>query len=107
MTQTNVKIIFYLLIEFVSIIKCYEKTYDNYSVIRVFPKTENQLKFLKIWAQNLTAIERLDIDFWRYPSHTYRNVDLMVSPNIKTQIMRLFQTQNISPQIMIENVEKY
>ncbi len=102
---------YYLILVFLSLnanaVICYEKYYDNYSVIRVIPETRNQLQFLRNWAQNLSFSQLSAIDFWRYPSNLNENVDIMVSPNLKSQIIQLMKSQNLNTFIMIENVQKY
>jgi hypothetical protein len=102
---------YYLILVFLSLnanaVNCYEKYYDNYSVIRVIPETRSQLEFLRNWAQNLSFSQLSAIDFWRYPSNLNQNVDIMVSPNLKSQIIRLMKSENLNTFIMIENVQKY
>lgn len=85
-----------------------EKHYEGYKLLRVTPKSDEQLKFLNQISNdiNLMVPTRL-IDFWKEPSDVGSSVDLMVAPIISKKIETSLFKQNLIPNVIIPNIGEY
>ncbi|XP_072047243.1 carboxypeptidase A2-like [Amphiura filiformis] len=77
--------------------------YDGYQVLRVTPKTENELNTLKNLESSLLGEQ---LSFWREPTYVDRPVDIMVSPTLREDVVRLLGRRGIRLSTMVEDVQK-
>ncbi|CAG2109692.1 unnamed protein product, partial [Medioppia subpectinata] len=75
--------------------------YDGYSVVRLVPTTESQLRYLRQLEENV-----LELDFWRGPSYVGRPVDVMIPPQLNQTFDRIFSKRFSQKSIIINDLEK-
>jgi len=76
------------------------KSYDGYQVLRLTPKTWEQLSYLHDVAMTTT-----ELDFWTYPSALNNTVDVMVSPLQRSSFVPELETRQIETKVWIPDVE--
>jgi len=76
------------------------KSYDGYQVLRITPKTWEQLSYLHDVAMTTT-----ELDFWTYPSALNNTVDVMVSPLQRSSFVPELETRQIETKVWIPDVE--
>lgn len=83
-----------------------ERTFDGYSVLRVNPITENQIRFLHELSNYVdnTALEK--INFWRRPEALNSTVDLLIAPDIRDDLTEKLRQQNMEPIVTIDNIQR-
>ena len=96
------KFVFSLAVLFVAAVAASAEVqrYNNYTVYRLTPSNVFQLSFL----QNLHEEE--GVDFWREPDQVNRNADIMLAPEKKAQMLKLFAEYGIQAEVMVPDVEK-
>lgn len=78
-----------------------EKTlFDNFKVYRIWPQTDVALQILKKLQQNET------FDFWQEPTVSGRSADLMVSPVVESDLIKILASQFFYHKILINDVQK-
>lgn len=82
------------------------KRYNDYSVLRFIPTNVEQLKFLYDLAHNETFLMERGVDFWTAPGNLNASVDVMLSPEARSQLAPLFKSNLLSPSVMIEDVQR-
>jgi len=75
--------------------------YDGYTVLRLIPRTETQLNYLRELERNV-----VELDFWKGPSYLNRAVDVMVPPHLNHTFDRILQSRSFDKTVMIADVEK-
>ncbi|GLV20125.1 uncharacterized protein CBL_21339, partial [Carabus blaptoides fortunei] len=75
--------------------------FDNYTVYRLTPKTDEQV--LKLRQLETSG---LNFDFWQSPSFKNAPVDLMVPPHRHAQFAELIQALQIDTKQIIDNVQR-
>lgn len=103
-------LLLFTLFVFLSQSQCYiedgYKRYNDYSVLRFVPTKVEQLKFLYELAQNETFLMERSVDFWTAPGNLNASVDVMMSPEARSQLMPLFKSNLLNPSVMIEDVQR-
>lgn len=86
-----------------------ERSFDGFSVLRLNPDTREKLDFLvqleKDFDNDLSYYQKLD--FWSRPRAINNSVDLMVAPDLRDDIQRMFRTNNFPVERVIDDVQKY
>ncbi|XP_070577620.1 carboxypeptidase B-like [Ptychodera flava] len=77
------------------------KRYDNYQVLRIVPKTEDEVGVIK---ELRTRFPR-ELDFWSEPMHANSPIDVMVPPNLQSPILRFLKQNTIHYDTIMENVQ--
>src|SRR5437763_1985001 len=80
--------------------------FDGYVVLRLTPSTKPQLSLLNEMVENITFYSQPLLDFWTPPRELEREVDVMISPQIRPEVEKLFSKWNIDSRILIDDVEK-
>uniref|UniRef100_A0A2A4JQ49 Zinc carboxypeptidase A 1 n=1 Tax=Heliothis virescens TaxID=7102 RepID=A0A2A4JQ49_HELVI len=75
--------------------------YDNYTLYRVFPKNENQVKLLRDLQDSDPRF-----DFWSEPSALVNNVDILSSPELKSEFETLLKADNVEFVISNPNIQE-
>ncbi|XP_072047134.1 carboxypeptidase B-like [Amphiura filiformis] len=76
---------------------------QKYQVLRVTPKTENELNMLRNLESSLLGEQ---LSFWKGPTYVDRPVDIMVSPTLREDVVRLLGRRGIRLSTMVEDVQK-
>lgn len=74
--------------------------FDNYTVYRVTPYSNNGIKTLLDWQENLK------FDFWTSVRAIGVPVDIMIPPHYKRTFNSLLQTEDMSYTVLIDNVQE-
>lgn len=84
-----------------------QRSFDGFSVIRLQPDTEQKLQFLKNVAFNFDNDISLvnEVNFWKRPRSINETVDLMVSPALLSNLQSLFNSNHLTPRILIDNLQ--
>ncbi|RVE53889.1 hypothetical protein evm_001551 [Chilo suppressalis] len=77
--------------------------YDNYSLYRILPVTEEHVKVL----QDLQTKEDNNLDFWNSPTPLAEYVVVLSSPNEKPKLEELLKQHGIDFTITIPNVQEH
>lgn len=84
-----------------------ERSFEGYTVLRLQPETEGQLKALHD-LQLVTDSDlsyRSKLDFWKEPRSVNSSVDLMIAPEFKKDILDTLSARGIKGRIMIPNLQ--
>lgn len=98
------------LFAFVTAVLCEagQRKFDGFSVLRLNPRNSRQLNFLSQletdFDNDLTYFQKLD--FWKRPTGVNSTVDLMVSPEMKSDLQRIFRANGLESDVVIKDVEK-
>jgi carboxypeptidase A2 len=76
------------------------KSYDGYQVLKMTPRTEEQVKFLHHLLHNGE-----NLDFWVEPSGVGREVEVMVTPRQVRRIQTLLRKQGFEFRKSVDNVQ--
>lgn len=96
------KLVLVVLLEIVIAHQIEDKVrYDNYSVYRIVPKTEETVKLLQHWQEN-----QLDWSFWSNIGGVEVPVDIMVPPSYRIFFDDIANYEDMSASVMIENVQE-
>lgn len=75
------------------------KSYTNYKVYRVVPKTDEQWKFLK-------ELQDQKFDFWTDKYVAGNDVRIMVAPEEDGDFNSLMKSVKLVPEVSVENVQE-
>lgn len=75
-------------------------SYDGYKVFRVYPTTEDQLKFLTELETHVT-----ELDFW-ISARKNGPVDIMVPPHIREYFFHSMAVMGLNPETYIDDLRK-
>ena len=121
----SVKLICSALFLLVIGFKCEDgiRHYDGYSVLRLVPRTQTQLNYLRELEENVIEVSDYSIhllvlllfftkisqklDFWRGPSYLNRPVDVMVPPHLNHTFDKIFNKRSFDKTVLINDLEKY
>lgn len=82
------------------------RRYDDYTVLRFTPQNRDQLDFLQKLSTNESLLMEKKIDFWLSPTSVNSSVDVMMSPDARSDLMPLFSLKQLKPIVMIEDVQR-
>ena len=77
-------------------------SYEGYKVLRVHADSMDQLLYLRELSE--TGEIGTKINFWIEPDRLNSSVDMMVSPDIATEIKTILEKQNMKTETIINNV---
>ncbi|XP_047994290.1 zinc carboxypeptidase-like [Leguminivora glycinivorella] len=96
MKLLKVSIFFFSVI----LVKCEKFRFDNYTVFKIFPESETQMKLL----EDLQNDVRLD--FWTDPVPSAEFVLVMSSPGDKNELVSFLETNKMKSEITMSNVQE-
>lgn len=82
------------------IVNCEKIRYDNHTLYKLKPKTENQLDVLK-----KLYFENDKLDFWSAPVAIGKELSVVITPALKSQFINILQQNDIESEISIENIQ--
>lgn len=85
----------------VTIVAAEKIRYENYKVMRVTPRSNEQLKQLQYLAEN-----HMGYSFWNEPSTLGKYVDVMVAPHLQTDFNDMSSLLNLETEVFIDNVQE-
>lgn len=75
--------------------------FDNYTVYRITPNNQDDLNILKEWEYRGNE----ELNFWSPVTAIDSPVDLMVAPNVKSDIEKLIRLNGMKSVMLIKNVQ--
>lgn len=81
------------------------RSYAGYSLIRVVPQNERQLRYLNVLEENL-EFEGSLIDVWRSSRGLNHSFELLLSPLISDTLKDEMTKMGFAPETLIEDVEE-
>lgn len=79
-----------------------EVAYDGYKVLRVHAESMDQLLYLRELSE--TGDTGVKINFWSEPSRLNSSVDVMVSPDLVTDVRTILEGQNMTTETLINDI---
>lgn len=79
-------------------------SYERFSVYRLTPQNEEQLRQLRSFRDSLE--DSAEISFWREPSVVGAAVDVLASPNSVFHLERISSLNGIDMRVMINDVQQ-
>ncbi|XP_006812373.1 carboxypeptidase B-like [Saccoglossus kowalevskii] len=79
-----------------------ETRYDGYKVLRILPKTEFEVRYLRTVQEKGVEIE---LDFWQEPTTVGKYVDVMLSENQANVFMRTLSSMAMEAKVWIDDVQ--
>lgn len=79
-----------------------EVRYDNFTLYRLIPKSLSEVNILT----DLETSHLGGYDFWTHPKDVGVSVDVLVSPDKKSSIKDMMNSNNIQYEVVIENVQE-
>lgn len=76
--------------------------YDNFTLYRLIPKSLSEVNILT----DLETSHLGGYDFWTHPKDVGVSVDVLVSPDKKSSIKDMMNSNNIQYEVVIENVQE-
>ena len=76
--------------------------YDGYKVLRVHAQNIDQLLYLRQLSETEDSSPK--INFWSEPNRINSSVDVMVAPDIASEIKSNFEKQNMPTETLINDV---
>lgn len=76
---------------------------DGHLVIRILPKTKEQLAYLAVLERNANFLK---LDFWKSPKAIDLPVDLMIEQGAKSTLLSEMRSKGIQFSPMINSVEE-
>ncbi|KAJ2953469.1 hypothetical protein O0L34_g1064 [Tuta absoluta] len=90
-----------IVLSVVLIVVATEKVrYDNYSLYKIIPENEGQLKFLKDLRKD---VKRLD--FWIPPSRVGEYVSIVAPPELKKDLENKLRKREISSKVVLKDIQ--
>lgn len=93
--------IYLAVLLFITLVSSEKFRFDNYSLYRVLPKNENEIKLL----QEL-AYDDKKYDFWTEPGASAEFVNIMASPKEKSALEAFLNYNGISYDVAMKNVQE-
>lgn len=75
--------------------------YDNYTLYKVLPKNSEQIKFLQDLQNNDSRF-----DFWTDPVASAEYVNILSSPEYKSEFENTLKSKNVDFTISSENIQE-
>lgn len=96
-----VNILLVVLLTFLVVSEAEKLRFDNYTVYRVTPKTQDGLNVLRNWEHT----GHQEFNFWSSLNTADSPVDIMVSPLIRNTFEEVVQSKGMVSEILIKNVQ--
>ena len=81
------------------------KEYRGYSVYRIIPRTEKQLKFLRqIQEDYSTYTSPFDVEFWKSSCCVHGVFDVMVNRKASQYVLKEIESNGMTPQLLMPDV---
>ena len=82
-----------------------EKQYRGYRVLRLVPESVSQLQLLNDISNDISlVVPEKKIDFWTHPKDLNSSVDLMIAPDLYTDIQQKLIQHNIKNKVVVKDV---
>nr|CAH7719403.1 unnamed protein product [Callosobruchus chinensis] len=89
-----------LLLSIQNVVLAYQVRYDNYTVYRVAPETQQHVEVLKYLEKEGW------IDFWTPLRSSAYSADIMAAPEFKSELEIMLRNYNMDTKILINNVQE-
>lgn len=96
------KVIFLLAI-FVTFISCEKFRFDDYTLYKILPKNEQEIKLLQ---QLQNSDNAYDYDFWTDAVPAAEFVNIMSTPHKKAALESFLNTHGVQYEISIPNIQE-
>ena len=85
-----------------------ERLFNGYTVFRLEPETSEKVKLLNSIANDLDSDFKYaeKVDFWKRPRAVNGTVDVMLAPEVKDEILALFQKNQLDSRQIVADVQK-
>lgn len=77
--------------------------FDNHTVFRITPKSEDALNFFKDLEYNGDQ----DYNFWSPVKSSNHPIDIMVAPDKKSYIEELIKSKGMASEVLMQNVQDH
>lgn len=85
-----------------------ERQFNGYTVFRLEPETNEKVKLLNEIANDLDGDIKYaeKVDFWKRPRQVNGTVDVMLAPDVKDEILALFNKNQLDSRQIVADVQK-
>lgn len=93
---------------FVNGVTCKGRTFDGYSVYRLVPDTKEKVQHLHSVANTLDSDPSYvqKVDFWKRPRQVNGLVDVMLSPDVKDEVLSLLTSDDLKAKQIVRDVQR-